>query len=168
MAKGLPKSIIKKYGISKKAWEVFRGRKSRSRPSKVKTSRKVKKTLAKKRSYKRKAKKHRKKARRTIPLEVVLTGGAIPFTPARSGWRTPYENIQAGDYRYAMGNLVTGFTPFDPLHNQLDIIGYLNPFDFERGRYMKMLLYAGLASKVRKKIVRIPFDKIPIIGKYIS
>ena len=25
--KGLPKSIIKKYGISKKAWRVFRGRK---------------------------------------------------------------------------------------------------------------------------------------------
>ena len=30
--KGLPKSIIKKYGISKKAWRIFRGRKkSRSR-----------------------------------------------------------------------------------------------------------------------------------------
>jgi len=31
MAKGLPKSIIKKYGISKKAWRVFRGRKKRPR-----------------------------------------------------------------------------------------------------------------------------------------
>lgn len=28
MAKGLPKSIIKKYGITKKAWDVFRGRRS--------------------------------------------------------------------------------------------------------------------------------------------
>jgi len=26
MAKGLPKSIIKKYGISKKAWSVYRGK----------------------------------------------------------------------------------------------------------------------------------------------
>jgi len=31
MAKGLPKSLIKKYGISKKAWRVFRGRKKRPR-----------------------------------------------------------------------------------------------------------------------------------------
>ena len=31
--KGLPKSIIKKYGISKKAWRVFRGRKrGRAKP----------------------------------------------------------------------------------------------------------------------------------------
>jgi len=29
MARGLPKSIIKKYGITKKAWQVYRGRKTR-------------------------------------------------------------------------------------------------------------------------------------------
>lgn len=30
---GLPKSIIKKYGITKKAWEIFRGHKSLKRSS---------------------------------------------------------------------------------------------------------------------------------------
>jgi len=39
--KGLPKSIIKKYGITKKAWRVFRGRKSKSKPRKAKTTRKT-------------------------------------------------------------------------------------------------------------------------------
>ena len=34
---GLPSSIIKKYGVSKKAWAVFRGSKSRS-PSRAKKS----------------------------------------------------------------------------------------------------------------------------------
>jgi len=34
MAKGLPKSIIKKYGISKKAWSVYRGKKGRKPRSK--------------------------------------------------------------------------------------------------------------------------------------
>jgi hypothetical protein len=51
--KGLPKSIIKKYGISKKAWRVFRGGKtSKSRTSKSKTkskTKKVRKTTKKKR-----------------------------------------------------------------------------------------------------------------------
>jgi len=42
MAKGLPKSIIKKYGISKKAWRVFRGKKkSKSNPRPSKKARKV-------------------------------------------------------------------------------------------------------------------------------
>jgi len=43
LAKGLPKSIIKKYGISKKAWSVYRGRKrktSRTRKRKNPTRRK--------------------------------------------------------------------------------------------------------------------------------
>ena len=35
MAK-LPKSIIKKYGISKKAWAVFRGQRSSSKSKKNK------------------------------------------------------------------------------------------------------------------------------------
>jgi len=38
--KGLPKSIIKKYGITKKAWRVFRRGKKKSRsPRKTKTTR---------------------------------------------------------------------------------------------------------------------------------
>jgi len=32
---GLPRNIIKKYGVSKKAWAVFRGRKQRVKYSKV-------------------------------------------------------------------------------------------------------------------------------------
>lgn len=43
MAK-LPKSIIKKYGISKKAWSVFRGHKSKS---------KRRNTMGKRKSYRR-------------------------------------------------------------------------------------------------------------------
>ena len=31
LPKGLPKSIIKKYGITKKAWRVYRGRKGKKR-----------------------------------------------------------------------------------------------------------------------------------------
>jgi hypothetical protein len=41
--KGLPKSIIKKYGISKKAWRVFRGRNKRPR-SRVSNPKKKRRT----------------------------------------------------------------------------------------------------------------------------
>jgi len=124
--------------------------------------------MAKKRRYRRKAKSYHKKARRTIPFEVVIAGGAIPFTPARDGYgRTPFQAIQGGDFEYAMRSLMDGFTPI--AHDgRMDVWNYINPFNLNGGRYMKMLLYAGLASKVRKKFVKIPFNKVPIIGKYIS
>lgn len=41
MAQGLPKSIIKKYGISKKAWAVFRGKKHTKRGNKTMAKRKT-------------------------------------------------------------------------------------------------------------------------------
>jgi len=46
----LPKSIIKKYGISKKAWRVFRGRKKRprSRVSNPKTKRRTRRMVRRK------------------------------------------------------------------------------------------------------------------------
>jgi len=42
--KGLPKSIIKKYGITKKAWRVFRGR-SKSSASRRRTTRRKNKPI---------------------------------------------------------------------------------------------------------------------------
>jgi len=51
---GLPKSIIKKYGVTKKAWQVYRGklrrgkRKPRSRVSNPKTKRRTRKLGRKK------------------------------------------------------------------------------------------------------------------------
>jgi len=51
---GLPKSIIKKYGITKKAWSVFRGRstpKRSTRMSKKKGSRRARATGYAKKGY---------------------------------------------------------------------------------------------------------------------
>ena len=46
---GLPRSIIKKYGVSKKAWAVFRGSKPRSKSKRVRGVRMARK--GKKRSF---------------------------------------------------------------------------------------------------------------------
>lgn len=50
MAK-LPKSIIKKYGISKKAWQVFRGQKPGKRSNKMAKRRNTKKKFSKKSTF---------------------------------------------------------------------------------------------------------------------
>jgi len=67
MPKGLPKSIIKQYGITKKAWSVYRGRKkSSSRSSKVtgKVKRRTK-SLARRRG-------RRGSRKFTLPLAPIL------------------------------------------------------------------------------------------------
>lgn len=67
MAKGLPKSIIKKYGISKKAWSVFRGRKR-------KTSRTRKGNPTRRKGVRRLTRRKRKRRSRqmTVPLAPVI------------------------------------------------------------------------------------------------
>jgi len=55
----LPKRLIKKFGISKRAWIEFRkeqGSRRRPRTTKTKSKPKRAKTMAKKKSYRRKAK----------------------------------------------------------------------------------------------------------------
>jgi len=75
MAKGLPKSIIAKYGISKKAWEVFRGRKA---PEKGKTMAK-RKRASRVRRYYGKAKRvgRRAGALGGISLKEIIFGAAL-------------------------------------------------------------------------------------------
>ena len=80
----LPKELIKKYGISKKAWAVFRSRNkgrrvkkikrvktvSRRKPAKRQTSKKVIR-MARRRNYRRRGRKGRKMGIPTIATMVV-------------------------------------------------------------------------------------------------
>lgn len=99
-------------------------------------------------------------------MEVAVAGVAIPFTPAAEGWNSVAGLIQAGQYDQIGVTLTKGFLGMDA--QGLHIGELINPFDFNNGRYTKMLIAAGLVSKIRKKFVNIPMGKIPLIGKYIS
>ena len=96
--KGLPKSIIKKYGITKKAWSVFRGGKSKSRPSKVKT-----KTRRETRMTRRK--RRRGKRGFTIPL--------APIAGLAAGLWGPAEAVMKGDLDTAVHHLLLTYTGYD-------------------------------------------------------
>ena len=72
MAKGLPKSIIKKYGITKKAWQVFRG--TRSHFSSVPGG---KKTMAKRKTKAKSSPKRRAGAFGGLKIKELLFGAAL-------------------------------------------------------------------------------------------
>ena len=122
------------------------------------------KKVARKRRYSRK--KYRRKKPK-IPLETMVALGAIPFTPAKNGWATPLACAQDRHWEGIGENLKQGFLGINT-DGSFDLFSTLNPFDMNSARYTKMLIMSGVISKFRKKLVRIPFDKVPLIGKYIS
>jgi hypothetical protein len=159
----LTKAIIKKYGISKKAWAVARGGHAHSSGK----SRMPKKRSA--RRYGRRLKRRFSKAK--VPFETLIAVGTIPFTPAQSGWATPLSDLQAGKLDSVMSHMKSGFLGMDP-NGSIDIMGALNPFNMERARYTKTIIYATLLGMVRRKITgryTAPlFKKIPLIGRIVS
>jgi hypothetical protein len=54
---GLPRAIIKKYGVTKKAWAVYRGSKSTTKKTRIRKTRKSKgvKVMSKRRSSRRRS-----------------------------------------------------------------------------------------------------------------
>jgi len=70
MAKGLPKSIIKKYGISKKAWKVYKAK------TKTKKKRKGVK-MARKKTVRR---------RRSVGINLVNVGAGKLISDFARGW----------------------------------------------------------------------------------
>jgi len=115
--KGLPKSIIKKYGISKKAWAVFRGSKSsKSSNPRPKKARKVKKVARRRRS--------RRSRSMTIPLAPVA-GLVVGLTTNKLGW-SPLEFALDGNFRYAAAALSQNYLGFDPISGTFDVSMMMN------------------------------------------
>jgi hypothetical protein len=117
---------------------------------------------------------HRVRHSAKIPLEMVIAGASIPFTPPQDGWRSIVDELSSAGSPQDKGKniiryLSQGFMGFDPSNpSAFNAFAAINPFDLSSARYTKMLLYAGLISMVRKRIVHLPMKKIPILGRYIS
>jgi hypothetical protein len=117
--KGLPKSIIKKYGISKKAWSVFRGRRTKSRPrSRVSNpKRRVKRTARKKK---------RRGGGRNIQATIfkwlrvgALVGPGVVAATKGGTWEekasyvlAKYTSYESWNNRFNAAQLVEGYAPF--------------------------------------------------------
>lgn len=134
--KGLPKSIIKKHGITKKAWRVFkRGKGKRKAPS------------PKKRRYRKVARRKRRGGGRRnykMPLSVVLPVGLGPFIPpGPAGWATPFQAFQAGDYSDAARTAICSLTFYDPGKPGVQSEG----FKLDGGNWLKAIIIGTLVHK---------------------
>jgi len=97
MAKGLPKSYIKKYGITKKAWKKYRKAQSTTKKSRAKhistskPKRRVGRTVARKKS-----RKTRRKPRYRIPIAASI-GMLSPFIIPAPSKRTLIGDLASGN-----------------------------------------------------------------------
>lgn len=173
---GLPKSYIKKYGISKKAWTEYR-KANKGRTTKRKTA-KVKHVAKRRRRYTRKT--TRRKKDRRIPLAPTL-GFALPLAfgkPYGGTWASPMEAAMDGSWKGALQSALvnltgiavpiagTGFTG----KPEVEINKLLNPLDFSSAGAIKGLVLGALVSKFvgTKFGVNRTMKKIPFLGKYIK
>jgi len=107
-------------------------------------------------------------ANKKIPLEVGFGLVSLPFMQT-AAFASPYSYAKGGDYESTMRAFVHGFTGIDPQGVvKFDAKTALNPLNFNSAGMLKVLLMTGIASKVRKRIIRIPMGKIPLLGKWVS
>jgi len=145
----LPKSIIKKYGISKKAWRVFRGRKrGRTRASPTKVKKRRKNPVA--RRYRR----TRRRRSRQMKIPLATAAGLA------AGMAEPLSLLIKGDVENAANALSLNYTGYD---------FKANAFNFDRLKQgLLPLVIGGLVSKLvggrplnlNQKLRDVPFIKI--------
>ncbi len=117
MARGLPKSIIKKYGVTKKAWAVYRGLKSKRKVYKRKRKSNPRgriKVARRRRYYPR-----RRRSRRSKKIPLAPTMGLIgTIFSARHPWAAAGDTMMSkalrGDLQGAAADLPFAFSGVDP------------------------------------------------------
>jgi len=104
MAKGLPKSIAKKYGITKKAWRVYRGKKGRSK------SRSKSKSKSRKRSNPRRKNAVRRIKKLNLPIALIAGTAAGLIDPFKAAVqeKDPGKALRIISYHYLGYNVTTG------------------------------------------------------------
>jgi len=170
MAKGLPKSIIKKYGITKKAWQVFRSKHPYKKVYKGGTSKaKTVKSMARKRRYVRKRSYRRKKDKR---ISLIGTAGAIGSIFIPRGHKDAWS---MGKW---LVDWATGVREVHPDYMNAflaDTVGQYTGFDWREDQPRWAIPWAtvaiiasGFAAKIANKFGGQYLSKTPLIGKYIK
>ena len=108
--------------------------------------------------------KRRRRSAPKLPIEVAVGLIGIPFTPLAG--TSILACAQAGNWEGVANLLRLGFIGMMP-DGKFDLGDCLS-LTGESARFTKILLIAGLASKIRKRLVKIPMKKIPILGQYVS
>lgn len=122
----------------------------------------------------------RRRRPKTIPFETLVATASLPFIPPGDEWTIGAPYTQLTQYKSITGALrgllsgFTGITVYDDTGKNIsypNIAQVLNPLDFSRARYWKIIFWASIAGMIRKRLVKgssYLFKKIPIIGRWVS
>ena len=178
---GLPKAIIKKYGVSKEAWRIYRGQKRK--PNKVQRASTTGTTMPRKRRVSRVRRRVRRYGRsirrrwRKVDKRIPISGGAglavsILASPG-DGFGSAFEKVQAGSFDQAFQSFLSSWTGVNlggiggQGETEFDLMKSINPLDLSRAPAWKTTFWTALLFKGIKMLgVKDPMKNIPFIGKY--
>lgn len=169
--KGLPKDLIKKYGITKKAWTEYRKRKGYKTQT---TKRNI--VTVKRKMRKRNKKKTRRRRDRRLPISGVAGIATTAFAKPYKTWSSPVEALQSGHFdlaaQSALANIIGITLPMGGHTGEVfNPMKVLNPFDFDLGAGWKAAMWTALTASIVKKISpksKDMVDKVPYLGKIIK
>ena len=169
MAKGLPKNIIAKYGISKKAWDIYRGLKRkvnkprRHSKSTVKNMAKRKRRFRRARPYHRRRRDHRLSILGTASVVgSIFTGGSN--NPNRRSLGMDLMEYANGQRKATADNIT--WTLADTVEQYVGYNYKANRWSIPFGTVV--LIAGAVASKVAGKYGNRYLSGIPLIGKHIK
>lgn len=157
----LPKSYIKKYGISKQAWKEYKASLKKPKKSKRRTIKKkvirVKRAITKRRSMPRKKKKYRRKNR----LAIAPTIGVLSsFAKTAPSGRTLIQDLMKGDIEglmYDGREIFTGIDAQGGFH-----------WDWLMTTYAPMF-FGVIAHRIANALgVNRYMRQIPLLGNYVQ
>lgn len=150
MARGLPKSIIKKYGVTKKAWRIYRSRKGKTKKRRRSTTKRTKRRS----NPVAKRKKKNRTRNMTIPLAPTL-GLAAGLSPSLFGFQGSQGPIRGAIWHFQNRGPAEGLKEFVRC-GSMTMLGY-DPAGFEPfGKYLGLgilpivmgIVVHALASKL--------------------
>lgn len=119
MAKGLPKKYIKQYGISKKAWNVYR---ADQKKRKVNISPRKSKGRGKRKVTRRYTRKRKRRRTRTIPILPIAGLGAGLIAPTSANPSGLINYLQTKNWKAAINVTATNLTGYIPQKGQWNLM----------------------------------------------
>jgi len=169
MAKGLPKSIIAKYGISKKAWDIYRGLKRKVNKPRRHSKSTVKNMAKRKRRFRRARPYHRR--RRDHRLSILGTASAVGSIFAYGSNNPGHRGLGLDLMEYMTGRREA--TPDKITWTLADTVEQYVGYNYKANRWSiplgtVVLVGGAIASKIAGKYGNRYLSGIPFIGKYVK
>jgi hypothetical protein len=111
-----------------------------------------------------------------MPLSIGVGLATSILAPAGEGWQSTMQGIRDGNPSTAIQSFLRSWTGIKlglantgNTETSFDLMRTINPFDMAEAPALKSTLWTALSAQLVKKIIKKdPFERIPLVNKFIK